>query len=134
MLFNLTGVDLCEWEIVLNELIRTGYIVKKEPDDNCDRTTSEMRGSSSKIISGDSRRSENTQTYTHKHTVPNMKFKLKLLQIKCHVLEFTKDKAQKVLQRIIRVFAEAFVSHDRHTLFALEESEPPRTTYTCESQ
>jgi hypothetical protein len=60
--------------------------------------------------------------HTYKYTVPNMKFKLKLLQIKCHVLEFTKDKAQKVLQRIIRVFAEAFVSHDRHTLFALEES------------
>jgi hypothetical protein len=54
-------------------------------------------------------------THTHKHTVPNMKFKLKLLQIKCHVLEFTKDKAQKVLQMIIRVFAEAFVSHVRHT-------------------
>jgi hypothetical protein len=51
-----------------------------------------------------------------------MKFKLKLLQIKYHVLEFTKDKAQKVLQEIIRVFAEAFVSHDMHTLFALEES------------
>jgi hypothetical protein len=63
-----------------------------------------------------------------------MKFKLKLLQIKCHVLGFTKDKAQKVLQRIIRIFAEAFVSHDRHTFFALEESEPPQTTYTCESQ
>jgi hypothetical protein len=54
-----------------------------------------------------------------------MKFRLKLLQIKCHVLGCTKDKAQKVLQKIIRVFAEAFVSHDRHTLFALEESEPP---------
>jgi hypothetical protein len=62
-----------------------------------------------------------------------MKFKLKLLQIKCHVLEFTKDEAQKMLQRIIRVFAEAFISHDRHTLFALEESEPPQMTYTCES-
>jgi hypothetical protein len=57
-----------------------------------------------------------------------MKFNLKLLQIKCHVLGFTTDKAQKVLQRIIRVFAEKFVSHDRHTLFALEESGPPRTT------
>jgi hypothetical protein len=54
-----------------------------------------------------------------------MKFKLKLLQIKCLVLEFTKDKAQKVLQRIIRVFAEVFVSHDRHTLFTLEESGLP---------
>jgi hypothetical protein len=63
-----------------------------------------------------------------------MKFNLKLLQIRCHVLGFTTDKAQKVLQRIIRVFAEAFISHDRHTLFALEESGPPRTTYTCESQ
>jgi hypothetical protein len=100
----------------------------------CDRTTSEMRGLSPKIISGDSRRSENAQTHTHKHAVPYMKFKLKLLQIKCHVLEFTQDKAQNVLQRIIRVFVKAFVSHDRHTLFALEESEPPRTTYTCESQ
>jgi hypothetical protein len=63
-----------------------------------------------------------------------MKFNLKLLQIKCHVLEFTKDKAQKVLHRIIRVFVEAFVSHDRHMLFALEESEPPQTIYTYESQ
>jgi hypothetical protein len=100
---------------------------------NCDRTTSEMRSSSPKIISGDSRRSENAQTHTYKHTVPNMKFKLKLLQIKCHVLGFTKDKAQNVLQKIIRVFAEAFVSHDRHTLFALEESGHPQMTYTCES-
>jgi hypothetical protein len=48
-----------------------------------------------------------------------MKFNLKLLQIKCYVLEFTTNKAQNVLQRIIRVFVEAFVSHDRHTLFAL---------------
>jgi hypothetical protein len=63
-----------------------------------------------------------------------MKFQLKLLQIKCHVLEFTQDKAQKVLQEIIRVFAEAFISHVRHTLFVLEESGPPRTTYTYESQ
>jgi hypothetical protein len=63
-----------------------------------------------------------------------MKFELKLLHIKCHVLGFTKDKTQNVLQRIIRVFAEAFVSHDRHTLFALEESGPPWMTYTCGSQ
>jgi acetolactate synthase small subunit len=62
-----------------------------------------------------------------------MKFKLKLLQIKCHVLEFTKDEDQKMLQKIIRVFAEAFVSYDRYTLFALEDSGLSRTTYTCES-
>jgi hypothetical protein len=63
-----------------------------------------------------------------------MKFNLKSLQIKCHVLEFTQDIAQNVLQRIIIVFVEAFVSHDRHTLFTLEESQPPQMTYTCESQ
>jgi hypothetical protein len=63
-----------------------------------------------------------------------MKFELKLLQIKCQVLGFIKDIAQNVLQKIIRVFAEVFVSHDRQTLFTLEESGPPRTTYTCESQ
>jgi hypothetical protein len=45
-----------------------------------------------------------------------MKFKLKLLQIKYHVLEFTKDETQKMLQEIIRVFVKALVSHDRHTL------------------
>jgi uncharacterized radical SAM superfamily protein len=76
-----------------------------------------MRGLSPKIISGDSRRSENVQTHTYKHTISYMKFKLKLLQIKCHVLEFIKDEAQKMLQEIIRVFAEVLVSHDRHTLF-----------------
>jgi hypothetical protein len=69
----------------------------------CDRTTSEMRGLSPKIILGDSRRSENAQTHTNRHTIPNMKFKLELLQIKCHVLGFTKDKAQNVLQELIRV-------------------------------
>jgi hypothetical protein len=63
-----------------------------------------------------------------------MKFKLKLLQIKCRVLGFLKVKAQNASKELIRVFAEAFVSHNRHTLFALEESEPPRTTYTYESQ
>jgi hypothetical protein len=62
-----------------------------------------------------------------------MKFKLKLLQIKCHVLGCTKDKAQNVFQKIIRVFVEAFISHDRRTLFALKESRPLQTTYTCES-
>jgi hypothetical protein len=45
-----------------------------------------------------------------------MKFKLKLLQIKCHVLGFTKVKTPKgASKELIRVFAEAFVSHDRHT-------------------
>jgi hypothetical protein len=39
-----------------------------------------------------------------------------------------------MLQMIIIVFTEAFISHDRHTLFVLEESGPPRTTCTYESQ
>jgi hypothetical protein len=45
----------------------------------CDRITSEMRGMSPKIILGDSRRSENAQTHTYKHTISHMNFKLKLL-------------------------------------------------------
>jgi hypothetical protein len=41
----------------------------------------------------------------------------------------------KDASKIIRVFfAEAFISHDRHTFFALEKSGPPRMTYTYESQ
>jgi hypothetical protein len=47
-----------------------------------------------------------------------MKFKLKLLQIKCHVLEFTKNETQKMLQRTTQNFAESFISHDKHTLFS----------------
>jgi hypothetical protein len=31
-------------------------------------------------------------------------------------------------------FCRSVVSHDKHTLFALEESEPPQMTYTCVSQ
>jgi hypothetical protein len=65
-------------------------------DEGCDRTTSKMKGLSPKIISGDSRRSENAQTHTNKHTIPNMKFKLKLLQIKCHVLGFKKKVKPKM--------------------------------------
>jgi hypothetical protein len=62
-----------------------------------------MRGLSPKIISGDSRQNENAQTHTYKHAIPYMKFKLKLLQIKYHVLEFTKDEAQRMLHKIITV-------------------------------
>jgi hypothetical protein len=71
----------------------------KIEEENCDRTTSEMRGLSPKIILGDSRRSENAQTHTYKHTVPHMKFKLKLLQIKCHVLGLTKTKPKICFKR-----------------------------------
>jgi hypothetical protein len=30
-----TGMGLSEWEIILDELIRMEYIVKKEPDSDC---------------------------------------------------------------------------------------------------
>jgi hypothetical protein len=36
----------------------------------CDRTTSEIRGLSPNIISGDSRRSENAQTHQRTYTIP----------------------------------------------------------------
>jgi hypothetical protein len=39
-----------------------------------------------------------------------------------------------MLQNIDQSFVEAFISHGKHTLIALEESGPPRMTYTCESQ
>jgi hypothetical protein len=38
-----------------------------------------------------------------------------------------------MIQKIDQSFAEAFISHGKHTL-TLEESGPPWTTYTCESQ
>jgi hypothetical protein len=64
-----------------------------------------------------------------------MKFKLKLLHIKCHVLEFTKDEAPKAASRDNSKFMrKRFVSHGKHILFALEESVPHRITYTYESQ
>jgi uncharacterized lipoprotein YehR (DUF1307 family) len=57
-----------------------------------------------------------------------------LLHIKCHVLEFTKEEAQKMLQQIYQSFYGSDVSHDKHTLFDLEESGPRGLTYTCEFQ
>jgi hypothetical protein len=51
---------------------------------------------------------KNTQTQHIQVYNPYMKFKLKLLHIKCHVLEFTKDDAKRLLQRITQSFAEAF--------------------------
>jgi hypothetical protein len=56
-----------------------------------------MRGLSHKIISEDYQWSENIQIHAYKYAVPYIKFKLKLLQIECYVLEFTKDEAQKML-------------------------------------
>jgi hypothetical protein len=32
MIFTLTGMGLSEWEVILDELIRMGYIAKEEPD------------------------------------------------------------------------------------------------------
>jgi hypothetical protein len=52
---------------------------------------------------------------TYKHTTPYMKFKLKLLHIKCHILEFTKDEAKSLLQRMsYPVFMPKFSTHRMH--------------------
>jgi hypothetical protein len=91
------------------------------------------RGLSPNIISRDSRRRENTQTQHISIQYHGIQVIKKLLRIKCHVLEFIKDEAQKMVQKIDQSFAEAFISHVS-TLFTLKESEPPRTTYTYEFQ
>jgi hypothetical protein len=39
-----------------------------------------------------------------------------------------------MLQKLDQSFAEAFISHGKHTLFTVEESGHPRMTYTYESQ
>jgi hypothetical protein len=113
--------------------LKASTIFKEIQEDLCDRATSEMRGLSPKIISGILE-----EARMHKHTYISIqyhiKFKLKLLQIKCHVLEFTKGEAPKDASKDNQSFVEAFISHDSHTLFTLEESGPPQTTYTCESQ
>jgi hypothetical protein len=72
---------------------------------------------------------------TYKHTIPYMKFKLKFLYINCHVLEFIKDKAQKIASKDNSEFCGSGLSlMVKHTLFTLVESGPPRMTYTCESR
>jgi hypothetical protein len=96
-----TRIDNQQSAVVLIAWVRSSIqsLRHQRQDLNCDRTTSKMRGLSPKIISEDSRLSENAQTHTYKHTIPYMKFKLKLLQIMRHVLEFTKVEAQKMLQK-----------------------------------
>jgi hypothetical protein len=91
------------------------------------------RGLSPRIISGDSRRSENTQTQHISIQYHDIQVIKSLLCIKCHVLEFIKNEAQNMLQKRDQSFAEPFISHGKHTLFTLEESRLPQMTYTCES-
>jgi hypothetical protein len=59
---------------------------------------------------------------------------VKLLHISVMYYSLQKMKHKRLFQRITQSFVEAFISHDKHTLFALEESEPHRRTYTYESQ
>jgi hypothetical protein len=94
-----------------------------------------MRALSAKIILGDSQQRENLYTEHKRHTIPYMKFKLKLLHIKCNLLEFTKDEAQMFASKDNSEFCGSGLSLTvKHTLFTLEESGPPQMTYTCESQ
>jgi hypothetical protein len=61
---------------------------------------------------------------THKHT----------LHIKCIVLGFTKDEAKRALPKDRTEFLRKRLSLTvKHTLFALEDSGLPRTTYACDS-
>jgi hypothetical protein len=60
-----------KYEFLINEVPFLGHVRSSEgivvdPSNvrDCDRTTLEMRGWSPKIISGDSRRTENAQTHT----------------------------------------------------------------------
>jgi hypothetical protein len=39
-----------------------------------------------------------------------------------------------MLHNIAQSFTKVFISHDKHTLLALEESGLPQMIYTCESQ
>jgi Sec7-like guanine-nucleotide exchange factor len=76
-----------------------------------------MRGLSPKIILGDPQRSENTQTHTNKHTRPNMKFKLKLLQIKCHVLGSYNRQRPKCASKDNQSFCKSvYLSRSAHAL------------------
>jgi hypothetical protein len=49
---------------------------------------------------GDSRQSENTQMQYISIQYHDIQVIKKLLRIKCHVLEFTKDEAQKMLHKV----------------------------------
>jgi hypothetical protein len=100
----------------------------------CDRTPLNKQGFVSQDPTGGfstKRECANTHISIQYHDIQVIK---QLLHIKCHVLWFTKDKAQKMLQQIFQCFHGSNVSHDKHTLFTLEESGPPRSTYTYESQ
>jgi hypothetical protein len=59
-----------------------------------------MRGLSPKIISGGFSAKQEYRNTTHISIQYHMKFKLKLLQIKCHVLELQEVKLQRILQMI----------------------------------
>jgi hypothetical protein len=48
--------------------------------------------------------------------------------------KFYKRRSSKDASINISDFCGSVVSYNKHTLFALEESEPPRMTYTYESQ
>jgi uncharacterized lipoprotein YehR (DUF1307 family) len=100
----------------------------------CDRTPLKKQGFVSQDPTGGfstKRECANTHINIQYHDIQVIK---QLLHMKCHVLRFTKGEAQKMLQHIYQSFCGSDVSHDKHTLFALEESGPPRMTYTCESQ
>jgi uncharacterized lipoprotein YehR (DUF1307 family) len=92
---------------------------------SCDRTPLKKQGFVSQDPTGGfSMKQECANTYIsiQYHDIQVIK---QLLHIKCHILRITKDKSQKMLQQIYQSFCGSDVSHDKHTLFTLEESEHP---------
>jgi CII-binding regulator of phage lambda lysogenization HflD len=66
----------------------------------------------------------------------HMTLKLKLLQFKCHVLELYKKSgsSKRLLQKIIKVYAEVISLIVKYIHLTLEMNVLPRTQYACESK
>jgi hypothetical protein len=68
-------------------------------DTNCNRTTSEMRGLSPKIISGILDEARIHKHNTYKHTIP-YEVQVKIIIDYFHILELQEVKLQRILQKI----------------------------------
>jgi hypothetical protein len=55
----------------------------------------------------------------------DMKFKWSYYILVTCIRVYKRWNSKRLLQRITQSFVETFISHDKHTLFALEESVPP---------
>ncbi len=83
---------------------------------NCDRTTSKMTGLSPKIISGDSRRSENACKHTYEAFKTIISLKIKLLHF---ILKISMIRSRRFFKRQ-NIFTEAFHSTIKDIHLTLE--------------